>query len=162
MINNNYTLSQKLGLLLKEKGLKIATAESCTGGGLSEVLTAVAGSSAWFDRGFVTYSNEAKIEMLDVSADTLKKHGAVSEESAKEMALGAIKHSRANIAVSITGIAGPAGGSRDKPVGLVHFALATRDGKIETHHAIFTSGRKNIRRLATEYALQLAIQYCTI
>lgn len=116
------TLSIELGALLKERNLSLALAESCTGGMVAQAITSVAGCSAWFDRGFVTYSNESKKEMLGVRAETLEKIGAVSEETAQEMAHGALKHSHAQIAGSITGIAGPDGGSREKPVGTVCFA----------------------------------------
>ena len=112
----------------RAKGLMIATAESCTGGLVAASFTAIAGSSAVFERGFVTYSNEAKTEMLGVPADLIAAHGAVDEAVARAMAEGALTHSRADVAVSITGVAGPAGGSADKPVGLVHFAVAWKGG----------------------------------
>ena len=111
-------------------GKMIATAESCTGGMIAEALTDIAGSSAVVDRGFVTYSNQAKVEMLGVSIDTLQKHGAVSMQTAVEMAKGAVRHSAADISVSVTGIAGPAGGTADKPVGLVHMAFADASSQI--------------------------------
>jgi nicotinamide-nucleotide amidase len=116
----------------RARGLKVATAESCTGGLVVGALTEIAGSSDVVDRGFVTYSNEAKQQMLGVQAETLAAHGAVSRETAQAMARGAIDHSAADLAVSITGIAGPGGGSADKPVGLVHFAAASRSGAL-TH-----------------------------
>ena len=117
----------------RARGLKVATAESCTGGLVAGALTAIAGSSDVVDRGFVTYSNEAKHEMLGVPLETLKRYGAVSRQTAEAMASGALAKSRADLAVSITGIAGPGGGSADKPVGLVHFAAASRSGT--TMHA---------------------------
>jgi nicotinamide-nucleotide amidase len=117
----------------RARGLKVATAESCTGGLVAGALTAIAGSSDVVDRGFVTYSNEAKHEMLGVPLETLKRYGAVSRQTAEAMASGALTKSRADLAVSITGIAGPGGGSADKPVGLVHFAAASRSGT--TMHA---------------------------
>ena len=122
-----------------DKGVMIATAESCTGGLIGGALTDVAGSSAAFDRGFITYSNEAKNEMLGVPMDIIEKHGAVSEEVASAMAEGALKHSNARIAVSVTGIAGPGGGTNEKPVGLVWFGLA-RDSKTihAEHHVLIT------------------------
>jgi nicotinamide-nucleotide amidase len=110
--------------------LKAATAESCTGGLVAGALTDLAGSSDVFERGFVTYSNEAKQQMLGVSPETLRDHGAVSRQTAEEMARGAIAHSNADVAVAVTGIAGPTGGSADKPVGLVHFAAASRSGAL--------------------------------
>jgi nicotinamide-nucleotide amidase len=111
---------------LIHRKLMIAVAESCTGGQLAAAITAVAGASAIFDRGFVTYSNAAKVEMLGVPADLIEQHGAVSREVSIAMAEGALHHSHADITLSITGVAGPAGGSAEKPVGLVHFALASR------------------------------------
>jgi nicotinamide-nucleotide amidase len=114
----------------RKRKLKAATAESCTGGLLAGALTDLAGSSDVFERGFVTYSNEAKQQMLGVSPETLHDHGAVSRQTAEEMARGAIAHSNADVAVAVTGIAGPTGGSADKPVGLVHFAAASRSGAL--------------------------------
>jgi len=146
-------LAEELGNALKRRGWMLALAESCTGGWAAQTVTAIAGSSAWFDRGFVTYSNAAKMEMLGVSKHTLATYGAVSQETAREMALGAIQHSRAQIAVSITGIAGPDGGSPDKPVGMVCFAWASTDctPKITTEH--FSGNRQQIRRQAVQTAL---------
>ncbi len=115
-------LAQQLGRLLKEKDLKIATAESCTGGGIAQAITEVSGSSVWFDRGFVTYSNLAKIQMLQVKQESLDEYGAVSEKVAIEMVNGALINSVADIAVSVTGIAGPTGGTELKPVGVVYIA----------------------------------------
>jgi nicotinamide-nucleotide amidase len=116
--------------LCKAKKLMVATAESCTGGLVAGALTDIAGSSAVVDRGFVTYTNEAKQRMLGVAAATLQQHGAVSRETAEAMARGALGHANADIVVSITGIAGPGGGSAEKPVGLVHFAAASRNGAL--------------------------------
>lgn len=126
--NPNYDRAAGFVDKSREKGLKIATAESCTGGLIAAAITAVPGASAALERGFVTYSNEAKSEMLGVSASLLERHGAVSREVALAMAEGALAHSRADIAVAVTGIAGPDGGSAEKPVGLVHIAAARRDG----------------------------------
>lgn len=112
-------LSRRLGEALRACGWKLATAESCTGGWIAEAVTATAGSSDWFDRGFVTYSNDAKSEMLEVSPVTLVEHGAVSEATVREMVAGALAHSRADVAVAVSGIAGPTGGSAAKPVGTV-------------------------------------------
>ena len=134
----------------------IATAESCTGGLVAGLLTSVPGSSAVVDRGFVTYSNEAKQEMLAVDGATLERHGAVSAETAAEMARGALARSRADIAVSITGIAGPGGGSAEKPIGLVHFALARRPNGMKTVERRFGDiGRDAVRLASVEQALRL-------
>jgi nicotinamide-nucleotide amidase len=121
------SLAQQVYDLLSVHGLKLATAESCTGGMIAAAITDIAGSSAVFDRGFVTYSNEAKIEMLGVDAELFVRFGAVSEQVATAMAKGALSRSNADIAIAITGVAGPSGGSVEKPVGLVQFALATKD-----------------------------------
>ena len=148
------TLAVQVGDLLLVNGQKLATAESCTGGWVAQCLTAIAGSSEWFERGFVTYSNEAKQEMLGVEKETLVKHGAVSEATACAMAAGALRHSHADWALSITGIAGPAGGSADKPVGTVCFAWAGPEGQrdIETRH--FSGSREEIRTQSVYQALK--------
>lgn len=140
----------------RAQGLMIATAESCTGGIISAALTAVPGSSDVFDRGFVTYSNAAKQEMLGIRAATLAAHGAVSEEIASEMALGALKNSQAALAVSVTGIAGP-GGSEHKPEGRVCFGLATRTGVATETVEFGALGRDRVRAAATEHALALLL-----
>lgn len=158
MNNFNYNLSQRLGHVLRDRQLMLAVAESCTGGDLAKEITAVAGSSAWFDRGFVTYSNESKMDILGVKAETLSKFGAVSKQTAAEMAEGTIANSRSDLAVSITGIAGPGGGSPEKPVGLIYFGLMQRDGEPQTRQASFTSGRQYIRRCATGYVLQWLLE----
>ena len=135
-------------------GLKIATAESCTGGLVAGALTDIAGSSDVVDRGFVTYSNQAKQQMLGVPAATIEKHGAVSRETAEAMARGALGKADADIVVSITGIAGPGGGSPDKPVGLVHFAAASRSGALtHTEKRYGDLGRIGVRRKSTLQAL---------
>jgi nicotinamide-nucleotide amidase len=140
-------------------GVMIATAESCTGGLVAGVLTAVPGSSMVVERGFVTYSNEAKIEMLGVAIGTLDRHGAVSAETAGEMARGALARSRADLAVSITGIAGPGGGSATKPVGLVHFGLARRpNGLVRIERRFGDIGRDAVRTASVDQALQLIEQ----
>ena len=141
-------LAAELGVALKARGFMLALAESCTGGMVAQAVTSVAGSSTWFDRGFVTYSNAAKIDMLGVSAQTLEKFGAVSEQTAAEMAAGAIKHSQAHIAGSITGIAGPDGGTADKPVGTVCFGIAQAE-QYTTITQHFTGNREAIRQQAT-------------
>lgn len=137
-------------------GLRLATAESCTGGLVAAALTGVPGASTVFDCGFVTYSNEAKQALLDVPPATLAEHGAVSAETARAMALGALARSDADLVVSVTGIAGPGGGSTDKPVGLVHFACARRGGSIVSREARFGAGSRDaIRARATRQALDL-------
>lgn len=142
-----------------QRGIMLATAESCTGGMIAAQLTDIAGSSTVFDRGFVTYSNEAKIDMLGVSADTLARHGAVSCETAREMATGALSRSRAGIAVSVTGIAGPGGGTEQKPVGTVWFGLAVRGaGAIATKRQFDDLGREYIRRQSVRAALEQALE----
>jgi nicotinamide-nucleotide amidase len=141
--------------MYKRKGLRIATAESCTGGMVSAAITDIAGSSAVFERGFVTYTNAAKTQMLGVSEQTLQDHGAVSEQVAAQMALGAIARSDADVAVSITGIAGP-GGSEFKPEGRVCFGLATRSGLIGTETIEFGAiGRANVRTASVQKAITL-------
>lgn len=142
--------------LCKAKRLTVATAESCTGGLVVGALTDIAGSSAVVDRGFVTYTNEAKREMLGVPADTLDRHGAVSQETAEAMAKGVLTHCPADVAVSITGIAGPTGGSAAKPVGLVHFAAASRGGGlIHRERRYGDIGRAEVRRLSVLEALSM-------
>ena len=138
--------------LLKAQGLTCATAESCTGGGVGSAITAVPGSSAVFAGGVISYSNEVKRDVLGVSAESLEAHGAVSAEVAAEMAVGARRLLKTDLAVSLTGIAGPDGGSAEKPVGLVWFGLATRDG-VRTEKAIFRGDRAGIRANAVIHAL---------
>ena len=147
-------LALRVVLEASAKGVMIATAESCTGGLVSASITSIAGSSAVFDRGFVTYSNEAKAELLGVSPDLIQNHGAVSAEVATAMAEGALKHSRAALSVAITGIAGPGGGSLEKPVGLVHFATAV-EGQDTLHFEkrFGTISRDAIRHAAVDAAL---------
>lgn len=140
----------------RARKLKVATAESCTGGLVTGALTEIAGSSDVLDRGFVTYSNEAKQQMLGIASETLRDYGAVSRQTAEEMARGAIAHSNAQIAIAITGIAGPSGGSADKPVGLVHFATASRAGAL-THQEIRYGdiGRSKVRQQSVLAALAM-------
>ena len=139
------------------RGLTLATAESCTGGLVAGALTAVAGSSAVFERGFVTYSNAAKSEMLGVPADLIEAHGAVSESVARAMADGAVARSPANISVSVTGIAGPGGGSADKPVGLVHFGAVGPSGVAHAEHRFGDIGREAVRLASVRVALALLL-----
>jgi len=142
--------------ICRARGLRVATAESCTGGLVAGALTEIAGSSDVVDRGFVTYSNAAKEAMLGVPAATLKRYGAVSRETAAAMAKGALKHSLADIAVSITGIAGPGGGSKEKPVGLVYFAAARRGGKRVVQRQLYGKiGRSRVRALSVAQALAM-------
>ena len=142
--------------LCKGKKLWIATAESCTGGLVAGALTDIAGSSAVVDRGFVTYTNAAKHQMLGVPHETIERHGAVSRETAEAMVRGALGHAHADLAVSITGIAGPGGGSADKPVGLVHFAAASRGGDLIHRERRFGDiGRGEVRRLSVLQALSM-------
>ncbi|MER2537080.1 MAG: CinA family protein [Rhizobiaceae bacterium] len=143
----------------KAKGILVATAESCTGGLIIGLMTDVPGSSSMVDRGFVTYSNEAKMDMLGVSKDTLDRFGAVSEETALEMAAGALKNSRAGIALAVTGIAGPDGGSADKPVGLVWFGLGLEGRAPTAEKRVFDNhGRDFIRRETVRHALEMGLK----
>jgi nicotinamide-nucleotide amidase len=141
--------------LYRAKNLRIATAESCTGGMIAAAITDIAGSSDVFERGFVTYSNEAKAQQIGVPTDLIAHHGAVSVHVAREMAAGALKHSAADVAIAVTGIAGPGGGSDAKPVGLVYLAVARRgsDPAIERHQ--FHGDRAAIRQAALERALEM-------
>ena len=152
------TLADRLGRELLNRGEWLATAESCTGGWVAQSVTAIAGSSAWFDRGFVTYSNAAKVEMLGVPETTLERHGAVSEATARAMAQGALAHSRADWTVAITGIAGPTGGTPEKPVGMVCFAWAQRDGGCEALTCHCAGTRTEVREQASRLALSGALK----
>ncbi|MGA8262048.1 MAG: nicotinamide-nucleotide amidohydrolase family protein [Arenicellales bacterium] len=147
-------LVEDLGRELLDRGWMCTTAESCTGGGIAEALTELSGSSLWFERGFVTYSNEAKQEMLGVAAATIQRCGAVSEETAREMAEGALVHSRAQAALAVTGIAGPTGGTADKPVGTVVFAWAVEGGPTTTRVRRLEGDRRTVRSAAIEEAIE--------
>jgi nicotinamide-nucleotide amidase len=147
-------LAEELGRRLTAKAWLAATAESCTGGMVAGAITAIGGSSAWFERGFVTYSNEAKAEVLHVPAPILAQHGAVSEETARAMAEGAIAASRAVVAVAVTGIAGPSGGSPEKPVGTVWFAWAVRGGPTSAARHLFPGDRTAVREASVRIALE--------
>jgi nicotinamide-nucleotide amidase len=152
-------LARQVLAACEERGIMLATAESCTGGMIAAALTDIAGSSTVVDRGFVTYSNEAKMEMLGVRPETLGAYGAVSRETAREMAAGALGRSRAGIAVSVTGIAGPGGGSAEKPVGLVWFGLAMKDRPPLAEHRLFGDrSRAFIREESVKAALSLVLQ----
>ena len=143
-----------LARALVGKGVMLAAAESCTGGWLAKVCTDMPGSSKWFERGFVTYTNESKQEMLGVSADTLNSKGAVSEATVNEMANGVLSHSRAQIGVAISGIAGPGGGSEEKPVGTVCFGWSVQGETTNTERRIFAGDRDEVRAHAVLHALQ--------
>lgn len=163
---NLFFLSRKTGNALKKSGHMLVTAESCTGGWVAQAVTSVAGSSDWFERGYVTYSNAAKREALGVSKGTLQRHGAVSERTAREMARGALKKSQAalkrlgrgTIALSITGVAGPGGGAPGKPVGMVCFAWA-RGRKIRSETKRFRGGRSRVRRQSVIHALRGVLRW---
>jgi nicotinamide-nucleotide amidase len=144
--------NQLLAAALVERGWMLATAESCTGGMIAAACTELAGSSDWFERGFVTYSNEAKTELLDVDAALIDTHGAVSEVVARAMAFGAVRHSRARVSVAVTGIAGPTGGSKDKPVGTVWFGYMV-DGRLTSEMKRFEGDRAAVRTATVAHAL---------
>ena len=148
-----YDLAERVGRALESRGVMIATAESCTGGWIAEAITMVPGSSAWFERGFVTYTYISKREMLGVGGDTLETHGAVSEDVVREMAEGAIARSHAQVAVAVSGVAGPGGGSPEKPVGTVCFAWSIRRGATETSTQHFDGDRESVRRQSVLFAL---------
>ncbi len=147
-------LSARVGKLLKDRGLMLVTAESCTGGWVAQVVTSVSGSSDWFDRGFVSYSNHSKQEMLGIKPETLDRHGAVSAEVAKEMAVGALTNSRAQVSVAISGIAGPAGGTPNKPIGTVWLAWAMEGKEARCRSTHFAGDREMVRQQAVMAALQ--------
>ena len=150
--------AQQVGVLLTSKHLRLVTAESCTGGWIGQSITAIAGSSGWYECGFITYSNQAKHRMLGVQATTLLKYGAVSEQTAREMVSGALKMSTAQVAVSITGIAGPGGGSKEKPVGMVCLAWELKQSTIHSTTHFFSGDREAIRRQAVAIALRGTIE----
>ena len=147
-------LARRLGIVAKRRGVDITTAESCTGGGVATAITRISGSAKYFERGFVTYSNIAKKEMLGVSRHSLKLYGAVSEQVAIEMAKGALRHSHADISVSVTGIAGPTGGAPGKPVGTVFFAWGVRGGPVQARHFRFKGDRVAVRMQSVYVAIQ--------
>jgi nicotinamide-nucleotide amidase len=147
----------QLAQTLKDKGWMLATAESCTGGLIAAACTDLAGSSEWFERGFVTYSNEAKIELLGVDATLIDAHGAVSEVVARAMAFGAVRHSRAQASVAVTGVAGPGGGNKDKPVGTVWFAFMV-DGLLTSETRHFDGDRAAVRAATVQHALRRLVE----
>jgi nicotinamide-nucleotide amidase len=164
-MNSSITsLTQQLAQILLAKGFKIALAESCTGGLLAAQLTSLAGSSDWFERGFVTYSNQAKEESIGVPKELIERYGAVSEEVAKAMAEGVLNHSLAQVSAAITGIAGPGGGSANKPVGMVCFAWGMQvDDQIQTRSQTkqFSGDRQSIREQACVYAIESLLEQLT-
>jgi nicotinamide-nucleotide amidase len=150
-------LAAKLGRALHVRGWRLAAAESCTGGWIAKALTDVAGSSQWFEGGVVSYSNAAKTELLGVSPDVLRAHGAVSEAAVRAMADGARRRFAADLAVAVSGIAGPDGGTQDKPVGTVHFAWAAPDA-VTAARRVFAGGRESVRRQTVALALERLVE----
>jgi nicotinamide-nucleotide amidase len=155
-----YALAREVGQALRLQGRVLVLAESCTGGWVSQCITDVPGSSVWFDRGFVTYSNQAKCELLGVPSETIQIHGAVSSETVRAMAAGALSHSAADVAAAVSGIAGPAGGTSDKPVGTVWFAWQRGGGICRVQCMRFGGDRRGIRRQAVRVALQGILDVC--
>ena len=155
-----FELAHVLGKGLRTKGKVVATAESCTGGWIAQCITEIPGSSAWFDRGFVTYSNSAKTEMLGVKSATLETYGAVSAETVEEMVMGALAGSNADIATAVTGIAGPEGGTAEKPVGTVFIAWADKGGAIKVEKYLFLGNRHQIRAQTVQSAIQGLSEFC--
>ncbi len=149
-----YELAERVGKALKAKGMMMAAAESCTGGWIAQAVTAVPGSSEWFERGFVTYTYISKREMLGVKAETLEAHGAVSEQTVREMTAGALERSHAQVAVSVSGTAGPSGGTPQKPVGTVCFGWGVKAGAVQTVIKCFDGDREAVRRQAVMFALE--------
>ena len=156
------TLSIQVGLKLKEQGKTVTTAESCTGGWVAKVLTDISGSSDYFQRGFVTYSNEAKHQMIGVKDESLQQYGAVSQQVVTEMATGALQEACADFAVSVSGIAGPGGGSIEKPVGTVWFGFAQKQADqtvfVTTQHRVFQGNRNEVRFQSTVYILETLLK----
>ena len=153
-----HQLATELGDKLQARGWMLTTAESCTGGWVGQLVTAIPGSSNWYERGFITYANAAKVEMLGVPAETLDTYGAVSEDTASAMAAGALKHSHAQAALAISGIAGPGGGTREKPVGLVCYGWALADGSLMSSTCRLDGDREEIRSRAVAAALRGLIE----
>lgn len=149
-----YALAEQVGAALKARKLMMTAAESCTGGWIAQAVTMIPGSSEWFERGFVTYTNIAKREMLNVADATLVQHGAVSEPVVREMVFGALVASHAQVAVSVSGIAGPGGGTPDKPVGTVCFGWCLKDGTPFSKTVVFAGDRDAVRRQSVIYALE--------
>jgi nicotinamide-nucleotide amidase len=161
MITTIEQLASKVGEQFKERNWKLITAESCTGGGLAYAITSIAGSSAWFERGLVTYSNTSKEELLNVNPLTLATFGSVSAETAREMAEGALHQSHAQVSIALTGIAGPDGGTLDKPVGTVWIACATAATPTQVTHHLFSGERATIREKSIKTALEILLSIAT-
>jgi nicotinamide-nucleotide amidase len=155
-------LTKQLAELMLANEYQLATAESCTGGGISQLITSLPGSSQWFERGFITYSNDSKREMLEVANDILESYGAVSEECAVAMAQGAVNQSHADFALSVTGIAGPDGGSVDKPVGTVCFGWSQRNGETLSTRVVFEGDREQVRQQTIVMAIQGLLDFAQI
>ncbi len=156
------TLAEQVGATLKAHGLMLTTAESCTGGGVACALTDIGGSSVWFERAFITYSNEAKCEMLGVAQETLLRYGAVSEAVVREMVAGALQHSKSGMALAVSGIAGPDGGSAEKPVGTVWFAWGVKGGRCVAQLHRLSGSRAEVRAHAVRIALQGVLELLSI
>jgi nicotinamide-nucleotide amidase len=153
-----YDLAERAGHALEQQRWLLTTAESCTGGWVAEAITMVPGSSAWFDRGFVTYTNTSKREMLGVRSETLEQHGAVSEAVVREMVAGALEASQAHVAIAVSGVAGPGGGTPQKPVGTVCLAWGVKDSPARTETRHFTGDREAVRRQSVVHALEVLIE----
>ncbi|MBV9587376.1 MAG: CinA family protein [Alphaproteobacteria bacterium] len=153
--NETLSLAEAVLAACRGRGWRVATAESCTGGLVAAALTAISGASEVFERAFVTYSNEAKIEMVAVPSDTIASHGAVSAQTAAAMARGAVRRAPADVALSVTGVAGPRGATQQKPIGLVYLGVARRDGACRVERRIFPGDRAEIRQAAVVEALQM-------
>lgn len=163
MLADNETLcalAEELGQRLPRRGWRLVTAESCTGGGIAECVTDIAGSSGWFDRGFVTYSNAAKTALLGIDPTLIENYGAVSEAVVRAMTAGALQASGVDLAVAVSGIAGPAGGTPDKPVGTVWFAWQSAGQEAVTRHEVFAGDRRAVRRQAVGVALRGLLELC--
>ncbi|MXY14787.1 MAG: CinA family protein [Proteobacteria bacterium] len=155
-----HTLLQAFAGQMTDRGLRLATAESCTGGLLAKWMTTLPGSSNWFECGFVTYSNTSKVNMLQVAPQALEIHGAVSPQVAEQMASGALGLSGVDLAVSVTGIAGPDGGTASKPVGTVYIGIARREQPVVTAHRVFEGDRDTVREQSAHLALKLLVEHC--
>lgn len=151
-------LVQRIGKQLQENKLFLVTAESCTGGQIAQILTSLSGCSKWFDRGYVTYSNKAKMEMLAIKPELIQQFGAVSQQTSEAMAMGALHTSQADVALSVTGIAGPDGGTPEKPVGLVWFAWVGKHFALKSDSQHFKGNREQIRTQASQHALEVLLE----